>query len=286
LRKSNLSALLHGKLQPDELELVHKSYDIVGDIAVILVPEKLRHQSTTIGEAILELNKNVKAVWRQSGAISGEFRLRKLEHVAGENRTLTTHKEHSCVFTVDLQNCFFSPRLSHERMRIPGLVQPGEIVVNMFAGIGTFSILIAKHSKAERVYSIDISPVAVCFMRENVLLNHVFNRVVPLIGDAKSIIKERLHKMADRVLMPLPEKAYEYLGYSVEALKPKGGWVHYYGFEHVRRGESLFDKVCAKVSQKLSLMNVSFDIPFRRIVRDTGPRWQQFVLDVQIFGRD
>ena len=286
MRKSNLPALLEGKLQPEELEVVNKSYDIVGDIAVIRVPEKLKHQSIIIAEAVLQLHKNVKAVWRQSSAVSGTFRLRKLEHIMGERRALTAHREHGCVFSVDLENCFFSPRLSYERMRIARSVQPGEVVVNMFAGVGSFSIVIAKHSSAERVYSIDVNPMAVGFMQENILLNQVLNRVVPLRGDAKSIIKERLHETADRVLMPLPEKAYEYLGYSIEALKPKGGWVHYYDFEHARKGESSTRKVEEKVSKKLSLMNVSFTIPFSRIVRDTGPRWQQVVLDVQIFGKD
>jgi tRNA (guanine37-N1)-methyltransferase len=285
LRKSDLSALLAGKLQPGELELVYKSYDIVGDIAVIRVPDKLERQSIIIAEAVLQLHKNVKAVWRQSSAVSGEFRLRKLEHVAGERRALTTHKEHGCAFRVDLENCFFSPRLSYERMRIARLVQPAEIVINMFAGVGSFSIIIAKHSNAETVYSIDVNPMAVGFMRENILLNHVLNRVAPLKGDAKNIIRDRLYKKADRVLMPLPEKAYEYLDCSVQALQPDGGWVHYYDFEHARKGESSTDKVVAKVSEKLSLMNVNFAIPFSRIVRDTGPRWQQVVLDVQILGK-
>jgi tRNA (guanine37-N1)-methyltransferase len=285
LTKSDLSALLDAKLRPEELKLVYKSYDIIGDIAVIRVPEKLVHQSTIIAEAILQLHNNVKAVWRQSSAVYGRFRLRKLDHVAGEMRTLTTYKEHGYTFSVDLKNCFFSPRLSHERMRIARLVHEDEVVINMFAGVGSFSIIIAKHSQAKRVYSIDVNPAAVGFMRENILLNRVLNRVVPVEGDSKTIVKERLRKTADRILMPLPEKAFEYLDYGIEALKPEGGWVHYYDFEHARKGESAVGKVEAKVSQKLLLMGVSFSIPFSRIVRDTGPRWQQVVLDVQIFGK-
>ena len=264
---------------------MYKSYDIVGDIAIIRVPGQLR-QSIIIAESILQLHKNVKAVWRQSSSVSGEFRLRKLEYVAGERRTLTTYKEHGCIFCVDLKNCFFSPRLSYERMRISRLVQPREIVVNMFAGVGSFSIIIAKHSQAERIYSIDINPIAVGFMHENVLLNRVLNRVLPLEGDAKDIVKERLPKTADRVLMPLPEKAYEYLGYSVEALKPKGGWVHYYDFEHAKKGECSIDKVKAKARERLLHIGANFTIASGRIVRDTGPRWQQIVLDIQILGKD
>lgn len=285
MRKHNLLSLLEGKLQPEELELVYRSYDIVGDIVIICVPEKLRHHSIIIGETIMQLHKNVRVVWRQSSAVFGEFRLRKLEHVAGEKRTVTTHIEHGCIFSVDLENCYFSPRLSYERMRIARLVQPREVVVNMFAGVGPFSIVIAKHSDAERIYSIDVNPTAVRFMQENILLNRVLNRVVPLKGDAKTVIKERLQKTADRVLMPLPEKAYEYLDIAVDALQPRGGWIHYYDFEHARKGENPIDKVKAKVSETLSLLNVNFAIPFSRLVRDTGPRWQQVALDIQVRGK-
>lgn len=286
LRKHNLQSLLEGKLQPEELELVYRSYDIVGDIVIVRIPEKLRHHNITIGETIMKLHKNVKAVWRQSSAVGGKFRLRKLEHVAGEKRTTTTYVEHGCVFSVDLANCYFSPRLSYERMRIARLVQPREVVVNMFAGVGSFSIAIAKHSDAERIFSIDVNPTAVRFMQENVLLNGVLNRVVPLKGDAKTVIKERLEGTTDRVLMPLPERAYEYLDAGVETLKPNGGWIHYYDFEHARKGENSIEKVKAKVFEKLSLMNLDFAMPFGRLVRDTGPRWQQVALDIQILGKD
>jgi tRNA (guanine37-N1)-methyltransferase len=278
--------LLKAKLTSEEQSLVYKSYDIVGDIAIIRVPEKLEHQSIIIAEAIMQLHKNVKAVWRQSSAVGGEFRLRKLEHVAGEERTVTTYVEHGCVFKVDLEKCYFSPRLSFERMRIAQMVKPHEVVVNMFAGVGSFSIIIAKHSSAERIYSVDVNPTAFQLMRENALLNRVLNHVIPLFGDAKTIIAERLQKTADRVLMPLPEKAYEYLDFAVMALKPKGGWVHYYDFEHARKDEDPVEKVKAKVSRKLSQMNVNFAIPFGRVVRDTGPRWQQVALDIQIRGKD
>lgn len=285
MRKNNLSNQLKDKLSPEELRLVYKSYDIIGDIAIIRVSEKLRSRRTIIAEALMELHKRVKAVWLQSGAVSGTFRLRDLEHVAGEKRTVTTCNEHSCVFRVDLLNCYFSPRLAYERMRIAHLVKPSEVVVNMFAGVGSFSIIIAKHSQVERVYSIDVNPMVFDYIRENVLLNRVLNRVIPLKGDAKTVIAERLRNTADRVLMPLPEKAYQYLDYAVTTLKPNGGWIHYYDFEHARKDEDPIKKVKTKISRKLSQLNLDYALPFGRIVRDTGPRWQQVVIDIEIRGK-
>jgi len=93
----------------------------------------------------------------------------------------------------------------------------------MFAGVGCFSILIARNVPTAKVYSIDVNPVAFEFMQENVVVNRAFGQVFPLLGDAKALIETRLRGVADRVLMPLPEKALEYLPCAVAALKPSGG---------------------------------------------------------------
>jgi tRNA (guanine37-N1)-methyltransferase len=279
----SLKLFLANKLKPNELKLLYKSYDIIGDIAVIRVPEALQQQSEIIAEAVMQTHKRVRSVWCQVGPVSGDLRLRELEWVAGERRTETVHREHGCVFKVDLRKCYFSPRLSYERMRIARQVQPGEVIVNMFAGVGCYSIIIAKHSEASKIFSIDINPVAVQYMQENVELNKVKERVFPLEGDAKRIVEERLRNIANRVLMPLPERAYEYLDCAVLALRLTGGWIHYYDFEHAGKGERPIEKVKMKVAGKLENLGVKFETPFGRVVRHTGPNWYQVALDVKMF---
>jgi tRNA (guanine37-N1)-methyltransferase len=280
--KQSLKTLLTNKLKPRELELLFKSYDIVGDIAIIRVPESLKERSKIIAEAVMKTNKHIKAVWRQASPVSGDFRLRKLKWVMGERKTETFHKEYGCIFKVDLKKCYFSPRLSHERMRIAQQVQPGEVALNMFAGVSCYAIIIAKHSKPEKIFSIDINPVAIQHMQENIELNKVEEKVIPVQGDAKKVIEERLQNVADRVLMPLPERAYEYLDYALLALKPTGGWIHYYDFEHAKKGGNPIEKIEAKVSKKLQALGVSFIVKFGRIVRTTGPNWYQVVLDIRV----
>ena len=280
--KENLRFLLADKLEPWELKLVYKSYDIVGDIAVIRVPEPLKQRSKIIAEAVMQTNKRLKAVWRQTSSVSGNFRLRGLEFVLGERKTITLHKEHGCIFKVDLEKCYFSPRLSYERMRIAEQIQPAEVILNMFAGVGCYSIMIAKHSKPEKIFSIDINPVAIQYMQENIRLNKVEEKIIPVQGDAKKVIEERLQNVADLVLMPLPEKAYEYLDYALLALKPTGGRIHYYDFEHAKKPEDPIEKIVAKVSEKLQTLGVNFIVEFERIVRTTGPNWYQVVLDIRV----
>ncbi len=258
------------------------SYDFVGDIAIIRLPCTSSVGAQTAAKAIMNIHKNVKTVLIQTSPVAGSFRLRRLTHVAGENKTNTVHKEYECLFSVDVEKCYFSPRLSHERMRIAGIVKPNETVVNMFAGVGCFSIMIAKHVSATKVFSIDVNPAAIQFMQENIRLNRVYDQVIPLLGDSKAIVTSQFQRVADRVLMPLPEKAFEYLPFAVSTLKPSGGWLHYYGFEHAAKTVSPTEKVKLKLAGKLGALGVDFEVPFVRVVRSTGPNWFQLVADIHV----
>ncbi len=220
-----MKTFLAGKLKPEELKKIYKSYDIVGDIAIIRVPKPQLCYSELIAKAIMTIHREVKSVWRQASSVSGDFRLRNLEHILGKKTTETCYREHGCVYKTDLKKTYFSPRLSYERMRIAGLIQKEETVVNMFAGVGCYSIAIAKHSTPMKVYSVDVNPFAFQYLRENIRLNRVEAVVVPLQGDAKEVIEMGLQNVADRVLMPLPELAYDYLDCAWLALKPGGGWI-------------------------------------------------------------
>ena len=133
---------------------VFNAFDIIGDIAIFKLPNHSAAKVEDVAKAIMNRHKNVKTVFFQTSGVTGDFRLRSLMLVAGENRTSTVHKESGCYFAVDVESCYFSPRLSHERMRIARLVQPDEVVVNMFAGVGCFSIIIARHTQAKRIFSI------------------------------------------------------------------------------------------------------------------------------------
>jgi tRNA (guanine37-N1)-methyltransferase len=277
-----LKALLSEILPEKELSNVYNSYDIIGNIAIIRLKKETKKYAKRIAEALMSTHPNVKTVLTQTAGVSGEFRLRKLSHVAGEKKTSTIHMESECVFSVDVKKCYFSPRLLHERRRIAQQTKDGDVVVNMFAGVGCFSILIAKHAKPKKVYSIDVNPTAVEYMKENIRMNREFGKIIPILGDAKKVIKENLRHKADRVLMPLPEKALEYIPFALLALKKRGGWIHYCGFDHAGKGEDPVEKAKLEVSKRLRKLGVAFVVSFGRVVRATGPNWYQIVLDIKI----
>lgn len=273
-----LKEALRGVLSDEELEKLYSSFDLVGDIAVVKVPEELRGRGALIGEAIIKCVKHVKTVLGQVGPVSGELRLRELEHLAGEPRTETIYKEHGCRFKVDLAKVYFSPRLSYERMRVASQVGRGEVVVNMFAGVGTYSILIAKLAEKTLVYSIDVNPAAHRLTVENVKLNKVSGRVVPVLGEAGRVVRDVLEGSASRVLMPLPERAKEFLGDAVRCLRRGGGVIHYYTHKHGSKPEALTDaerEVKAVLREEVKVLSA-------RVVREVGPRLQQVVLDLRV----
>ena len=261
---------------------VYNAFDIVGDIAITKVPNSSEANGKAIAETIIRVHRNIKTVLVQDSPVAGNFRIRRLKHVAGENKTHTIHKENGCFFAVDVEVCYFSPRLCHERKRIAQQIKPNETIVNMFAGVGCFSIVIAKKVSSAKVFSIDINSVAIKFMEENIRLNRVYGKVIPLLGDAKTIIENHLQHCADRVLMPLPEKAFEYLPCAVSALKTSGGWIHLHTFEHATKTENPAEKVKQKVTEKLQALGVDYEIPLIRVVRSTGPNWWQLVADVHV----
>jgi len=260
--------------------------EIIGDIALIKKP--LTSDNITIedlralAQALLEALPYVRSVWAAVSPVEGAFKTRRFIHLAGEKRTETIYREHGCKFLVDIAKVFITPRLSYEHRRIASLVRPGETVVNMFAGAGLFSIIIACHSSPRKVYSIDINPDAYKYMVENIRLNRVEDVVEPILGDAARIIEERLRGVATRVLMPLPELALDYLPYALEALRGRGV-IHVYLHVHAPKGGDPLEESKNLVANRFQELGVrSYRVLGARKVRSVGPRKLQTVVDVEV----
>jgi tRNA (guanine37-N1)-methyltransferase len=261
-----------------------KRIEFIGDIAVIRCPLNVNPEELKpLAESILARFSTVKSVWAGLPGVEGTYRLRRHIHLAGEPRSETVYKEHGCVFKVDINKAYVSPALNYEHKRIAKQVKQGETVVNMFAGVGLFSIIIAKYSKPERVHSIDINPYAFEYMVENIRLNKVENIVVPYLGDAKEVVEKHLLSTADRVLMPYPELALEYLGTGVKALRQQTGWIHVYLHVKSLRGKNPLEEAEQAVAKAVTNTGVGkFVIENSRIVRNVGPRLVQVVVDLHI----
>jgi tRNA (guanine37-N1)-methyltransferase len=165
-QKPSWTEVLAAELPPYLLASLPQAADFFGDIAIIEVPPELDPHEKTLGEAILKTNKNTRTVLAKAGAVSGTYRLRKLTFIAGERKTETIHREFGCQYMVDATKAYFSPRLSYEHKRGNSLVREDEIVVDMFAGVGPFAILMAKTHRNVKVYAIDANPHAFEYLKK------------------------------------------------------------------------------------------------------------------------
>ena len=272
-----LKKALENILTVEESDQLVSAFDQIGDIIIVRIPDSLISKKKIIGKALLEQVKTANSVFYQSSPVEGDFRTRSLELIAGNNKTETEYKENNCRFIVDVEKAFFSPRLSTERERISNLVNDGEVVINMFGGVGMFSLLAAK-KKSCVVYNIDINPIASRLCEENVKLNKLKGKVISLNGDSTEIIQKRLQNKADRVLMLLPERSDFFLDTAVSCLK-KNGIIHYYSHTHAEKKQDapkLAEEHFLSVNKTLVKINCS------KVVRPVGPRFYQTVVDVEI----
>ncbi|GAB6135354.1 tRNA (guanine(37)-N1)-methyltransferase Trm5b [Thermococcus prieurii] len=258
---------------PDSVKpLLPSSFDIIGDIAIIELPEELMPYGRTIGEAILRVHRHIRAVFAKGSKVEGEYRIRELIHLAGEKRTETLHRENGIRLKLDVAKVYFSPRLATERMRIFRKAKPGEVVFDMFAGVGPYSIILAR--KARLVFACDLNPWAIRYLEENIGLNKAYN-VVPILGDVRKVAGKL---RADRVIMNLPKFADRFLREAMLSVR-SGGVVHYYGFGPE---EDLYSEHEARI--KAAAWELGFSVEFleQRKVRPYAPRQFNIAIDFRV----
>jgi tRNA (guanine37-N1)-methyltransferase len=272
----NLSENLKGKLSTEEIENLKKSFDIIGDIVILEIPKNFEKYKNIIGKSALDFTKR-KSVFMKKSGIEGVIRTRKIEHIAGENNSKTIHKEHGMRLSLDIKNVYFSPRLATERKTVFDQVKNGENILDMFAGIGPYSILIAK-TKNVRIYAVDINKIAIEYMKENIQLNKITGRIIPFYGDINQIaisFKEKQLKF-NRIIMNLPGLAYEFLDLAISLIED-GGTLHYYEFS------DNFDQLINRVEGIAIKYNKQIDVLNKRKVKSSSPGMWHMSVDVKIF---
>lgn len=260
--------LLSKALGAKELKKTVKSHDMLGNIAII---EEERNRRK-VAEAVMRANRRIETVLLKRGAVKGRYRIRGFSLVAGKRNFMADYKENGCRFIFDVRKVFFSPRLSFERKRISELTKDGEKVMVMFAGVGPFAIEIAKAHRNCTVVAIELNKAAYSYMVENIELNKTKN-VTPVLGDV-SIAARNYAGFADRIVMPLPRSASEFLEPALLVAK-KRCTLHYYTF-------SKTDEMGKKLSGLRSFFKAHrkrVRLLGKRVVRSYSPQEVELVFD-------
>ncbi len=264
------------KLNKKELSLLPSSYQKIGDIVILSLKEKLLEHEKYIGQFLLERIPDTRTVCRRTGFIKTEKRKPQVKVIAGDKDTETIHKEHGVLYELDVNEIMFAKGNLNERKRITKLVKKDETVVDMFAGIGYFSIPIAKFSNPKKIFSIEINPIAYTYLRENIKLNKVEDKIIPILGDCVIEIP-KLGRIADRVLMGLLPICKVYLIDAMKVVKPNG-ILHYHG--NAKKED--WKKLLEDIKTVASIEGFKTELIRKIRVKSYAPKIYHWVLDCKI----
>ena len=268
----NFSELLEDELTHDEIENLRTSFDTIGDVVILEIPENLESKKQIIGDAALEFTKR-KAIYMKKSAIKGTTRVRDLEFLSGVDDSITIHKEHGARLKLDVRQVYFSPRLATERKRVMESVNDGERILDMFCGIGPYPIVIAKNKNVD-ITAVDINKYAIKYLDENIKLNKLKGNITTYCGDVREV-SESFKTKFDRIIMNLPGLAYTFLDVSVDLIED-GGIINYYEFsDSYETGIKRLENACSKAGKQAEIINC-------RKVKSTSPGEWHMAIDGKI----
>lgn len=289
----SIKEALVGELPENILESIPNSYDIIGKIAIvefdqmnILNIENILSCKKKVAKALVSVNKSVETVYEKKSEVKGKFRLKELKVIYGDDNPETVHKENHCLFKLDVKSTYFTPRLVFERKRMSSSnFKKQEIIVDMFTGVGPFSIQIAKNNDA-KIYAFDVNPSAYKYLVENIKNNNLKGEVIAYNMDVKELLNRDnklgnyLKNKIDRVIMNLPEQSINFLDVVCFLMKKQSGILHFYQFcEKPNPIEKGIENLNAKLKEYGWHIE---EILNSKVVKPFSPKSDLIVLDLKL----
>jgi len=235
-----------------------KSFDVLGNIAIVRFPKNFNlKEKKKFAEGVLKEQRSIKTILEKKERIKGRLRKLSTSWIAGEKTKEVLYRENDCVFRFNIDKTYFSPRLSNERKEIASKIKKDDLVLVMFAGVAPFSIAIAKHSKAKRIFSNEINREANKYAKLNIELNKVKNKIEIIPGDIKRIAGKLKNKF-DVIVMPRPQLKDDFLREAFK-LSKRGTRVYYYDFCRIEEVNSVLEKIknkAKKSKKKIKILNL------------------------------
>lgn len=242
-------------------------YDVLGNIVVVKFDRTTRAaEKKKFALKFLKDHKEITTVLEKSARIKGRLRTPTTKWIAGEKTKEALYSENGCLFRLNIDTCYFSPRLASERKELASMVRGKECVLVMFGGVGPFAIVMGKMNKTSSFVSVELGKEPSRYAAENVRRNKVAN-VSVVQGDVRR--KVPLLGTFDRIVMARPNLADSFLDVALKAIK-RGGVIHYYGFYEEENAEKelrdLIGMEAKQARKKVRIMRIkkAGDIGTRR----------------------
>ena len=262
-------------LSHEQITLLPNKWEKIGDVLVLVLHKNLYPKEKQIAKVYAEV-LSCKSVLKETGGIRGQFRKPNVELIYGDKRTVTTHKENGVIYKLDPSKIMFSSGNMDERIRMGNSVKPGEIVVDLFAGIGYFSLPMAVHGKPKKIYSCELNPIAYSFLKENIILNKVKDVIIPLVGDNRNVAPRNV---ADRVVMGYFGDTYKYLPIAFQSLYYQTGIIH---FHDTFPDSKVPDEPVSLIQKQAQKYHKIVELLQTKKVKSIAPGVSHYVLDVLI----
>jgi tRNA wybutosine-synthesizing protein 2 len=282
--KEQLREKLLNIIPEEKLGKLPSGFQRIGDVIILNLSDDLKPYTQEIGKQVLELFPTVQTICNKEGGITGEFREPQIEVIAGDTNTITTHIESGCMYRFDVQKIMFAKGNVTERTRIPKQVKKNEIIVDMFAGIGYFTIPLAKlpQNKPKKIYAIELNPLSFKFLQENITLNKLKN-VEAINGDNRTIIAALVKQgiKADRIIMGYlpPPKAFLPAAFSIAK---KHTMIHYEDIIAVDKKEEEIQKIMNEIQAVAEEYNFKIKLILAKPIKSYRPRVDHYVFDVEV----
>jgi tRNA wybutosine-synthesizing protein 2 len=259
----------------DLFQYLPKKWEKIGNIGIIKLPEKLKSYKTIIGKTYAEI-LDCKTILNDIGGIVGVFRKPHVEILFGPHNTETEHTENGVRYQLDVQKIMFSSGNMSERLRMANISDKNETVVDLFAGIGYFTLPIAIYSRPKKIYSIEMNSLAYTYLCKNIILNAVSSIVQPLHGDNRIIAPSNV---AERVIMGYLDDTQRFLTTAFRCLKNCYGYIHYHDLCPVEDIPEKSIKIVEKIAQD---NNRNLEVLHVQVVKSYAPGINHIVLDIKV----
>ncbi|MBD3214792.1 MAG: class I SAM-dependent methyltransferase family protein [Candidatus Lokiarchaeota archaeon] len=277
--KDKLVEKLRVELTEGELELLPSGFQTLGGIIIIKLDEQLLEKKKLIANAYLDILHYMRSVYLNRGKIEGQFREpERIEYIAGKKDPVVEHKEHGVVYRFNIKKIMFSKGNINERKHLASLVKSGEVIVDMFAGIGYFSLPIAILADPKDIYSIELNPTAYKYLVENIQLNNVQEVVHPIHGNCKEEVLRLSEEgiKADRIIMGVFPAPKDYIEEALTLVKNSGTIIHYEGIADREKNLVLYNEF-AEIAESQKFIT---ELKDKRFVKSYGPNLYHIVYDI------
>lgn len=239
--------------------MIKVGHDFLGNICVLKFPTKTTNkEKKDYAARLMKERPNVTTILEKTEKVKGRLRTLTTRHLAGKKTKEAFYREAGCMFKLNIDSCYFSPRLSNERLEIASKIKDGDRVLVLFSGVAPFSIVIAKHSRVRKIISVELGRECSRYALENVKKNRLLDRIDIIQGDVgklDKLLKRYGEIKFDKIVMPRPQLKDTFLKYVWKFCK-KNTEIYYYDFG--RDAEEIVERVlkeAKKAGKNIRIIN-------------------------------